>query len=96
MQYFLSNYLNAWTESDLRATVLSFRGMAINLGYGLAGIGFASVTAAIRSSAPHLSENAIFGKSLISLPIAFALGAACLLLTARFRKTSRAAANLFS
>ena len=96
MQYFLSNYLNAWTESDLRATVLSFRGMAINLGYGLAGIGFASVTAAIRSSAPSLSENAIFGKSLISLPIAFALGAACLLLTARLRKTSRAAANLFS
>ncbi len=58
--------------------------MAINLGYGLAGIGFASVTAAVRSSAPGLSENAIFSKALIYLPIGFAAGAALLVLTARF------------
>ena len=79
MQYFLSNYLNAWTDSKLRATVLSFRGVAINLGYGLAGIGFASVTAGIRSSQPGLSENTLFARSLSSLPIAFLLGAAALL-----------------
>jgi len=75
MQYFLSNYINAWTESGLRATVLSFRGMAINLGYGFAGIAFAAFTSALRSSAPGLPENALFGKSLVALPIGFALGA---------------------
>lgn len=89
MQYFLSNYLNAWTESGLRATVLSFRGMAINFGYGMAGIGFAAVTNTIRSaSAPGLSENTIFGRSLISLPIAFVLGAGLLVVISRFQGTS--------
>ncbi|MFZ4776144.1 MAG: MFS transporter [Terrimicrobiaceae bacterium] len=88
MQYFLSNYLNAWTDSGLRATVLSFRGVAINLGYGLAGIGFATVTATIRSSHPGLSENALFARSLYSLPVAFLLGAAALLVLVRvFRKS---------
>lgn len=83
LQYFLSNYLNAWTDSSLRATVLSFRGVAINLGYGLAGIGFAAVTAGIRSSDPALSENALFSKALVSLPTVFLLGAAILLVIIR-------------
>lgn len=83
LQYFLSNYLNAWTDSSLRATVLSFRGVAINLGYGLAGIGFAAVTAGIRSSDPALSENALFSKALVSLPTVFLLGAAVLLVIIR-------------
>lgn len=84
MQYFLSNYLNAWTGSDLRATVLSFRGVAINLGYGLAGIGFAAATSSVRSSHPGLSETALFGKTLFTLPLAFLLGAGVLLLLVRF------------
>lgn len=80
MQYFLSNYLNTWTDSNLRATVLSFRGVAINLGYGLAGLGFAAVTSAIRTSRPGLSENAIFGRALFSMPVVFLLGAVALLI----------------
>jgi len=39
--FFTSHYLNAITDSDIRATVLSFKGMVFNLGYGLAGILFA-------------------------------------------------------
>jgi hypothetical protein len=39
--FFTSHYLNAITGSDIRATVLSFKGMVFNLGYGLAGILFA-------------------------------------------------------
>lgn len=84
MQYFLSNYLNTWTDSALRATVLSFRGVAVNLGYGLSGLGFAAVTSAIRTSDPGLSENAIFGRSLFSMPVVFVLGAAALLLIRKF------------
>ncbi|MEI8312496.1 MAG: MFS transporter [Verrucomicrobiota bacterium] len=80
LQYFLSNYLNAWTSSELRATVLSFRGVALNLGYGLAGLGFACATSAIRASDPGLTANAIFGRTLYLLPLAFLLGAAALLL----------------
>jgi len=80
LQYFLSNYLNAWTSSELRATVLSFRGVALNLGYGLAGLGFAGATSAIRASDPGLTANAIFGRTLYLLPAAFLLGAAALLI----------------
>ena len=36
--FFTSHYLNAITSSEIRATVLSFKGMAFNLGYGMAGI----------------------------------------------------------
>lgn len=83
LQYFVSNYLNAWTESGLRATVLSFRGVAINLGYGLAGLGFAAVTAMIRQSSPTLSEDALFGRALWSLPIAFLAGALVLVVSTK-------------
>ncbi|MFM8809885.1 MAG: MFS transporter, partial [Chthoniobacterales bacterium] len=41
LQFFTSNYLNQWTESHVRATVLSFRGVAFNLGYAVTGILFA-------------------------------------------------------
>ncbi len=74
MSYFVSSYLNQWTDSALRATVLSFRGMALNIGYALLGICFASLVSSIRSSGSVTSEDAIFGKALLSLPIAFALG----------------------
>lgn len=78
MSYFVSSYLNEWTDSSLRATVLSFRGMALNVGYAMAGIGFASLTSSVRASSTALSEDAIFGEALVGLPVAFALG--CLVL----------------
>src|SRR5262249_33679609 len=34
LQYFLSHYLNAVTDSSRRATVLSFRSLTMNLAYG--------------------------------------------------------------
>ncbi len=74
MSYFVSSYLNQWTDSTLRATVLSFRGVALNVGYAAAGIGFAAITSSIRASGADLSENAIFGKALLGLPVAFAVG----------------------
>ncbi len=40
-----SHYLNQLTDSDKRATVLSFRGLAINVSYGLMSLGFAAAVA---------------------------------------------------
>ena len=41
-----SHYLNQLVDSGRRATVLSFRGLAVNVGYGLGCLGFAAATAA--------------------------------------------------
>ncbi len=35
LHFFLSNYLNRVTDSETRATVLSFRGLTMNLSYGI-------------------------------------------------------------
>lgn len=43
LNYFLSHYLNRITSSKQRATVLSFRGLAFNLAYGLVGALYAGV-----------------------------------------------------
>jgi len=82
MQYFVSSYLNEWTESKLRATVLSFRGVALNIGYAFAGIGFVAVASSIRATGIDISETAVFAKTLLALPIAFALGSLMLMLAA--------------
>ena len=71
LQFFTSNYLNQWTESHVRATVLSFRGVAFNLGYAVAGILFAQLTGHLRAADPGADENAIFGQALTWLPPAF-------------------------
>ena len=43
VSFFTSHYLNKVTDSHQRATVLSFKGLAFNLGYGLIGIFFAGL-----------------------------------------------------
>lgn len=73
LQFFTSNYLNAWTGSNVRATVLSFRGVAFNLGYAAAGILFARLTAHLRTTHSGADETAIFGMALDWLPPAFLL-----------------------
>lgn len=71
LQFFTSNYLNQWTDSHVRATVLSFRGMAFNSGYALLGILFASLTTRIRGIHPEANENAVFALSLPWIPCTF-------------------------
>ncbi len=73
LQFFTSNYLNQWTESHVRATVLSFRGVAFNLGYAVAGILFAQLTSHLRGTHSGAGENAIFAMALPWLPSAFLL-----------------------
>jgi hypothetical protein len=90
LQFFTSNYLNRWTESRVRATVLSFRGVAFNLGYAAAGILFAQLTARLRTTHPGAEENCIFAMALPWLPAAF-LGCGIVLWLA-LRLTRRTAA----
>jgi MFS family permease len=42
-----SHYLNQLVDSDRRATVLSFRGLAVNVAYGLMSLAFAAAVAAV-------------------------------------------------
>jgi len=68
--FFLSYYLNALVESNRRATVLSFKGVAFNLGYGLVSLLFAFLLRALRDGG---SAEEIFGRTLIWLPAGLAL-----------------------
>ncbi len=76
LSFFVSHYLNSWTASELRATVLSFRGVAFNLAYGAAGLLFAALTGRLRSAAPDASENAVFADAILWLPGTFVVVAA--------------------
>lgn len=49
LQFFLSHYLNRITDSSMRATVLSFKGLSINIGYGITGLLFAALLAGLRN-----------------------------------------------
>ena len=87
--FFLSHYLNQVTASEQRATVLSFKGLFLNLGYGLIGIFYSLLLAFLRGrtadSVPGLTEDAI--KNLVfvdSLPWFCSYFGFCLLLLLLF------------
>ncbi|MFZ5573126.1 MAG: MFS transporter [Thermodesulfobacteriota bacterium] len=79
--FFLSHYLNRITRSQERATVLSFRGLALNLAYGWIGIAYSLFFAWARRQpgilfppAGSLSpDDAAFLLSLKWLPAYFAV-----------------------
>jgi hypothetical protein len=83
--YMVSYYLNAIVDSSHRATVLSFKGVAFNLGYGFISLLFALVLRAVRDGGS--TEDAV-AKGLLFLPLWMLLGGlVCLLL---FRRHHRA------
>ena len=61
--FFLSHYLNQATSSEQRATVLSFKGLFLNLGYGGIGMLYALLLAILRGqrllAEPGLAEAAL-------------------------------------
>ena len=63
--YLVSYYLNAAVDSHRRATVLSFKGLAFNLGYGLVSLAFAGALRALRGGGPEQT----FGRTLPWLPV---------------------------
>ncbi len=72
LTFFLSFYINRATRSDRRATVLSFKGLAMNLGYGAIGIMYSLLLAHLRTgiskAQPDLEElilkNTVFIESM--------------------------------
>jgi hypothetical protein len=50
--FFVSHYLNRITDSSRRATVLSFKGLAMNLAYGLIGMLYSLLVGHLRSHTP--------------------------------------------
>jgi hypothetical protein len=64
--YIVSYYLNAIVDSSHRATVLSFKGVAFNLGYGFISLIFALVLRAVRAGG---STKDALERALVFLPL---------------------------
>jgi MFS family permease len=83
--FFLSHYLNIITSSEQRATILSFKGLALNLAYGLIGVLYSSLLAFLRKRnfqsdlINKASEDTIFKTSIAWLPWFFLAGLLILL-----------------
>ncbi|NNK57350.1 MAG: MFS transporter [Desulfofustis sp.] len=97
--FFTSHYLNEITSSEQRATVLSFKGLAFNLAYGIIGLLFAWLIIYLRAdlSGAHpdwssqLIENQAFKDSFLWMPGYFlVLGAAIALYSARILNKTKA------
>jgi len=69
--YIVSYYLNALVDSSHRATVLSFKGVAFNLGYGFISLVFALVLRAVRNGGS--AQDAV-ARGLLFLPVWLLLG----------------------
>jgi len=80
--YILSQTLNARVDSAHRATVLSFKGLAFNIAYGVLGLAYGA-------GARLLPEDAPFTASLHWLPWAFAALMAATALWAGLRSRGR-------
>ena len=71
--FFLSYYINQATSSDQRATVLSFKGLFLNIGYGGIGLLYALLLYSLRHQArlanPKMNEKLLVNQVFIdSLP----------------------------
>jgi MFS family permease len=71
LNFFTSHYLNAQVDSSHRATVLSFRGLALNLGFGSLSLLYGALLRSLRDSAA--TDTAAFRDSLYYLPAIFLL-----------------------
>ena len=81
--FFLSHYLNREVDSRHRATVLSFRGLAMNLGYGGLSLLFGFLIENLKATGA--SGDAAFGQALGFFAPWFLATVVILLLVAKFR-----------
>ena len=82
--YIVSYYLNALVDSSHRATVLSFKGLAFNLGYGFISLLFALVLRAVRDGGN--AEDAV-ARGFVYLPVWIVFG--CLICAFCFWRQKR-------
>jgi len=89
VQFQSSFYINRAVDSRHRATVLSFRGLALNLGLGLASLLYTFVVAGLRLRADDQLtaeevERLVFDQSLLVFPFYYLLLFIMLIIAARF------------
>ncbi len=89
VQFQASFYLNRAVDSSLRATVLSFKGLALNLGLGLASLLYTALVAGLRAGQASLPDEQqrqalVFLDALWAFPLYFLLLALTLVVAARF------------
>jgi len=82
MNFFMSHYLNQLVDSRHRATVLSFRGLTFNLGYGLMLLVYAGIYQFHGQSVTG-NEDEVFRRSLATLPVLFLGGGVVVWVLAR-------------
>ena len=94
MNYHGSRYLNEIAPSEQRATVLSFKGLSVNLAYGATALLYSGLIALIKikqsnevTAVNSTTEATVFSESLTWLPLYFicALAFAITLYRLRFR-----------
>ncbi len=92
IQFFVSHYLNELvTDSRHRATILSFRGLAFNLGYGAVGLMFAGLTKGIsHASGGGASPDTVFSLALGWLPWYFLATLVLLVVAVKIRSRKAA------
>jgi len=83
LMFLQSHYLNQLVDSSHRATVLSFRGLAVNVSYGLMSLAFAGAVTAVERAAPDAGQGVAFDRVVQLLPGYFLLLAAGFLIWAR-------------
>jgi MFS family permease len=96
VQFQASFYINREVDSSIRATVLSFKGLALNLGLGIASLLYTAYVAALRAAAdPMLGEAAlskqVFIESLGAFPVYYLVLFALVIVLARVMIRKRAA-----
>ena len=81
VSFFVSHYLNRLAASEIRATVLSFKGLAYNISYGFLGVLYAILVSSRRgpvlSKTPSLLgqglEDHLFMATFCAFPITFVI-----------------------
>jgi MFS family permease len=85
LMFLQSHYLNQLVDSQHRATVLSFRGLAVNISYGLMSLAFAAAVTAVEKAAPEAGQGVAFDRVVQLLPGYFLVLVAGFLIWARRR-----------
>ncbi len=71
LNFFTSHYLNAAVDSSQRATVLSFKGLALNLGFGAVSLSYGALLKLLREGSATAEAQSAFRDSLFWLPWGF-------------------------
>lgn len=88
VQFQASYYINKEVDSSIRATVLSFKGLALNLGLGIASLLYTAYVAALRAQQQEALSGeslntAVFIDSLAAFPIYYLVLFTLVILLAR-------------